>query len=60
MDCRGRHIGAVGLAGMAVGSWLIEPKCLGKAERGAQEPILFNLHEPWSKKRRILVNMTPG
>lgn len=30
MDCRGRHIGAAGVAGMAVGSWLIEQEGVGK------------------------------
>lgn len=29
MDCGGCHIGAAGLAGMAVGGWLIEQKGVG-------------------------------
>ena len=38
MDYRSCHIGAVGLAGMVVGHWLIEHKRAGKAESSPAVP----------------------
>ena len=38
MDYRSCHIGAVGLAGMVVGHWLIEQKRAGKAESSPAVP----------------------
>ena len=46
MDYRSCHIGAVGLAGMVIGHWLIERRRAGKAESSPAVPRIQSAMSP--------------